>query len=585
MATPTLIVEFGFTKSGLDYVWNDISSYVRSVDIGRGINREIDNYSAGTANITLSNNNRYFDPTFSSSPYFGQIQPAGAVRVISNGITIYYGFIDSWEFDFPQQGFDSTAVINASDGLANLAKATLDVTVNLPDLTGARINYILNRPEVGWNSALTKIDIGNNVVQGDTISQGTNVLSYIQQVARSESGDIFASRDGLITFKDRGWLDDSYNPITRRYNYCKNPSFEVSGSFWSRGSITSDQAFIGSKSLFVSYDGISASTTNYDETDATKYVGGYSYFVSAYARQSSGSNRDVTVQVQFYNGASLLFDNSNTTTIPSNQWVRVDSGSLTAPAGTNRIIVYIFTGLASGLFYIDGVLIEPVSTISNYFDGSVVLDGLPDYQYYPHWTGIANASASYLDTAVPKTNPTPVTPIALSDYSGTDIPYSNIVTSYNSENLFNRIAISRVFGSTQIKEDTAKQNIYGIRTYSASDYLNNTDAEVATLAGELLSMSVNPEFRAEQVDVLLHSLSNANQNTMLALDLRSLLKVTFKPARTGSQMVKTYVIIGISHTISQKYHSITYNLASIENQPFRLNSSITGVLDTNKLSY
>ena len=64
MPIPVTKVEFGFTQSGGSYVYNDVTAYVRSVDIQRGLQRNLDAFTAGQASVVLSNNGREFDPNY-----------------------------------------------------------------------------------------------------------------------------------------------------------------------------------------------------------------------------------------------------------------------------------------------------------------------------------------------------------------------------------------------------------------------------------------------------------------------------------------------------------------------------------------
>ena len=66
MPVPSYVVEISFGSSG--YV--DVSSYVQSVTIDRGISRVLEDYSAGSLSITFVNNSRVFDPLNTSSPLF-----------------------------------------------------------------------------------------------------------------------------------------------------------------------------------------------------------------------------------------------------------------------------------------------------------------------------------------------------------------------------------------------------------------------------------------------------------------------------------------------------------------------------------
>jgi hypothetical protein len=72
----------------------------------------------------------------------------------------------------------------------------------IPQLSGSRINAVLNRPEVDWPLSERDIDAGQYVMQGDIVDEGDVVLDYLNLVAQSEYGDIFISKNGLITFQD-----------------------------------------------------------------------------------------------------------------------------------------------------------------------------------------------------------------------------------------------------------------------------------------------------------------------------------------------------------------------------------------------
>jgi hypothetical protein len=64
MSVPVTKVEFGFTQSAGAYVYSDVTSYVRTVEINRGRANNFDAFDAGSASILLSNLNREFDPSY-----------------------------------------------------------------------------------------------------------------------------------------------------------------------------------------------------------------------------------------------------------------------------------------------------------------------------------------------------------------------------------------------------------------------------------------------------------------------------------------------------------------------------------------
>jgi hypothetical protein len=205
MALPTKTVEIGFdlTSQGGPFftlddevqgvldnteftlggtLFYDVTDYVISIASNRGKSRELDRYDAGNLEVIFDNTTRVFDPLNASSPYAGQIVPPREIRVKSNG--------------------DNQAVALASDGFTLLATQALAAHTAIPQLTGARINAVLNRPEVNWPLANRNIDVGTINLQGDVVDDGTGALTYLQIVEQTEGGSFFIDNSGNATFQD-----------------------------------------------------------------------------------------------------------------------------------------------------------------------------------------------------------------------------------------------------------------------------------------------------------------------------------------------------------------------------------------------
>jgi hypothetical protein len=191
-------------------ILTDVTQYVRSVNIRRGRSRELDQYQAGAATVVLDNRNRYFDPTAgtATSPYAPSIVPRKEIQINLGGQTQFTGQIEDWNIDFQVSG-DSTADAVASDAFVFLANQTINTHTTTAQTTGARINAILSRTEVGWPSALRDIDTGEATLQADTISNNPTPLAYIQRVAEVEPGAFFVGKDGRLTFRDRNSLQQT----------------------------------------------------------------------------------------------------------------------------------------------------------------------------------------------------------------------------------------------------------------------------------------------------------------------------------------------------------------------------------------
>lgn len=128
-------------------IWIDISDYVSSVAVKRGKNRELDRYSAASVSVSLHNEDRRFDPLNTASPYVGNIIPRRSVRVTTDGFVQFTGVIEDWNLDYDVSG-KSDAIIVAADAFTLLAQQTLTAGTATTQLTGSRINAVLDRKSV-----------------------------------------------------------------------------------------------------------------------------------------------------------------------------------------------------------------------------------------------------------------------------------------------------------------------------------------------------------------------------------------------------------------------------------------------------
>jgi hypothetical protein len=84
--------------------------------------------------------------------------------------------------------------------------------------------------------------------------------------------------------------------------------------------------------------------------------------------------------------------------------------------------------------------------------------------------------------------------------------------------------------------------------------------------------------------VALEALTSAQQTIVLGIELRSVIRVAFKPSNTGSTVDKYYQVLAINSDTDVERDAITFTLASLDNLAFRLDSTLLGVLDTDTLA-
>ena len=189
-----------YTLGGERYF--DITDRLVTAQVRRGKTQALDRIDAGVLAVTVDNSDRVFDPLYEAGPYFGQLIPRRSVRVSSNDLPVFVGFVDDFDIQY-EPGVQSVVRIDASDALSVLTNAGLEEFTPDSELSGARINTVLDRPEIDWPAELRDIDPGNSTMLDTDVAEGTSALTYMQLVSNSEFGTLFLSKDGKITFRER----------------------------------------------------------------------------------------------------------------------------------------------------------------------------------------------------------------------------------------------------------------------------------------------------------------------------------------------------------------------------------------------
>lgn len=199
-----------YTLAGFRYY--DVTEWVTDIAVNRGKADYIANISSGELVVTLNNLNRYFDPTYEASPFYGNIKPKRVVRYSIDGIQTYQGVIDDWNLDYDISG-ESTASFVASDGFVYLNNQTLAAGTATPQLSGARVTSILDNSFVQWPTDQRDIDTGVASFGADVIPENQNVLSYLQQIELAELGLLYIGKTGTLVFRDRSHIPTTTNLV------------------------------------------------------------------------------------------------------------------------------------------------------------------------------------------------------------------------------------------------------------------------------------------------------------------------------------------------------------------------------------
>ena len=150
-----ITVEVAFTTKPLDEVpsWTDITAYVRSIDTDAGRTSEYSTYSPRRLSLTLSNNDRRFDPEYASSPYVGNLVPMKRIRVRATYSAVTYPLFDGFVLGWPQvvrEMIDETIRLDAVDGFRFLENAVLQRSAYEGAVLGISPSYMPDGPMHYW---------------------------------------------------------------------------------------------------------------------------------------------------------------------------------------------------------------------------------------------------------------------------------------------------------------------------------------------------------------------------------------------------------------------------------------------------
>lgn len=200
--------------------YGSVTDGVQSVTIVRGRKDPADQFGAGTMTFVLDDTvaDGVFGPFDTDSGYYDDITdypglaPGRLVRFTRYDAAnvperLFVGRIVNYDYQFQLGGLNTVTVFCADD-LFRLASVNMTEHNPTKELTGARINAVLDRPEVAYptgparNIAPGTVELGGGSQYA--IAEGTNVKAYFDEISYSaERGRIFVDRQGVLVSQDR----------------------------------------------------------------------------------------------------------------------------------------------------------------------------------------------------------------------------------------------------------------------------------------------------------------------------------------------------------------------------------------------
>ena len=236
-----------------------------------------------------------------------------------------------------------------------------------------------------------------------TSSQDINVGNYefrylINSTAYAATSENVIGYAASVPIKFEEARETRVEVSANRVNLCPNPSFEVNADGWAAG-ITGTTAttgvsvarytgtaitpISGSAALQVSLTSTAPAFANAGYTGtspAILVISGRPYTFSAYVYLQTGATGAFDIYVDFYDRAGTILahtaldgtDGTDTIVSTTSGWVRV-SAAAQAPNNAYSAKVYVRRTTNVGatiVYYVDNVLVENISALNYYFDGS-----------------------------------------------------------------------------------------------------------------------------------------------------------------------------------------------------------------------
>lgn len=183
--------------------WFDMTCDVMSIETHYGREQFTNRYDVATATVTVSNE----EGTYSyRNPHPLNLRPGRQIRgtVTYLGVTypMFYMVVDSLEDAYSMDGHAITTIscVDPTTVMSNMPTPTLPAPF-AGYTSGQRILSILD--SVGY---VARSAMGGQFIQQRITANGRTLRDEAGVTADSEGGNLFADREGRITYKDRTWV-------------------------------------------------------------------------------------------------------------------------------------------------------------------------------------------------------------------------------------------------------------------------------------------------------------------------------------------------------------------------------------------
>lgn len=175
---------------------------------------------------------------------------------------------------------------------------------------------------------------------------------------------------------------------------------------------------------------------------------------------------------------------------------------------------------------------------------------------------------------------------------GVELPYTDLVISYNDELVRNKAQVARVGGTQQVAEDVASQAKYLTRTFNRTDLLMEDDVTAAAYAEHVINQFGDADLRFDAMTIEPDGDEDDPDYVdlwpeVLGREIGDRITIRRRPPGGGDVIERDCFIEGIAHRISELGRWITtFQLSDAPSYAYLiLNDPVRGVLNENRLAY
>ena len=617
---PTIYLEWSPTTGPRDVpIWERIPlADIRSIDINRGRNRELDQFQAGRMTVVLDNRDRLYDPMYSAGTNFGNVKPMKRIRLTAVWDRSYYlftGFVDSWDQDYDMTK-EAICTVTSTDGFKVWADADQfsaygeEIQADLPTAWW-RLNESLgsthifdtsgNGHTLAVNGAPTFAAAGLNEFDSDTAVTTTAVTQGFQTFAAATlpvtssftvEGIIqtTATTNQLVIAAATAAFDTGFEIDTNvslgKLFFAIKTAAGGSTSFSSNATVNDGEPhhFVatwqagGTLSLYI--DGALDNTTT--NTGTTIGTTGYTLIGGGSIPNITGGMTAVSGMVGTYDEFAI-YDH-----VLSAADVTRHHEALIAPWNGDTTGERI-ERLADAIGWpaADRDIDTGDSTLQSAdLGGSALAHAqLVRDTEYGEFFFLPNGSVRFIGRQNKWLPPYSDPLFTLSD-DGSDLSYGRLKFNYDDQLIRNRVTVGYDNGIVFTANSTSSQDDFLIKSYSKTSLIGDVDSEAVDYANYILGRYDEPLLRVEGISITPQKAPATMWPSVLAADLVYQVNVERTPQGIGTAIDQDYTVEGVSHHIEPKFWRTELQLSPADTPgAFILDSTSQGILDTNTLGF